>query len=345
MNIDVRVSDKNYTIVLERGALSHFGADPVFSDAKVLILSDDGVPEIYRKRLCKAIRNAFCLTIRQGEQAKSAENFLDVQRFLLEHQFQKSDILLSLGGGVISDLGAFSASVYKRGMRFIAVPTTTLSMIDASVGGKNGINFQGVKNMIGTYYHPDRVLIDPDTLKTLPRRHLINGLIEALKTGLILNPELYRLFRDREYEEQIDRVIELSLRSKIAVVEEDEKEAGRRMILNFGHTLAHAFESIGHLNEIYHGEAVASGMLYMIDNPALKREVRGILEEMQVPLWKIADPEEVIRYVENDKKWRKGALNLVLVKEVGKGEIVSSDIAEVRRRIGGEENEHDRKSV
>lgn len=337
MDLEVRVSEKTYRIVMERDSLSHLRDYFDFSDSKVLILSDDGVPSVYREILLEQIENAYSLVVKQGEEAKSAERFLEVQRFLLAHQFQKTDVLLALGGGVVSDLGAFSAAVYKRGMRLIILPTTTLSQIDASVGGKNGINFEGVKNMIGTYYHPDLVLIDTDTLKTLPRRHYFNGLAEALKTGLILNPELYRLFKNREYDERIDRVIFLSLQSKIAVVERDEREANGRMILNFGHTLAHAFESMNHLKGLYHGEAVANGMLYMIDDPDLKKEVREIVEEMNIPLIENPDPEEVIRYVENDKKWRKNALNLVLVREVGKGEIVSSDIEEIRKRIGGGE--------
>ena len=242
MILKVNTKSKDYQIVLERGLLEHINDYYFFNDSKVLIITDNGVPEYYLEMLMKQIPHAISLIVKQGEQAKSLENFILISQTLLNNNFSRKDILIALGGGVVGDLTGFVASTYKRSIRFINIPTTTLSQIDSSVGGKTAINFNGVKNVIGTFYQPEIVFIDFNTLNTLPKRHFYNGLVEALKIGLILSKELYDIFKKENYLDYLDEIIVQAIKLKINVVENDEHESHYRQILNFGHTLAHGFE-------------------------------------------------------------------------------------------------------
>ncbi|MDD7735906.1 MAG: 3-dehydroquinate synthase [Bacillales bacterium] len=339
MELEVKLSEKSYKVVLQRGILNNLNSYYDFNNRKVLVITDDGVPSIYSEKVVNQISNSYLLVLKQGEQTKSIDSFIKIQTFLLENNFSRNDIVIALGGGVIGDLSAFCASTYKRGIKFINIPTTSLSQIDSSVGGKTAIDFLDTKNIIGTFYQPEIVLIDFDTLKTLPSRHLYNGLVEALKMGLILDEELFNIFKKNEYLSRIEEVIYLSIKRKIEVVQKDEKESFYRMILNFGHTLAHPFESVNKLENILHGEAVASGMLYMIDDQKLKKEVYRIIKTMNISLVRDYSLEEVFDYLVNDKKADTNYINVVLVKNVGQGQIVKMTYEELKERIAGEKDE------
>ncbi|MDY2575681.1 MAG: 3-dehydroquinate synthase [Bacilli bacterium] len=339
MELEVKLSEKSYKVVLQRGILNNLNSYYDFNNRKVLVITDDGVPSIYSEKVVNQISNSYLLVLKQGEQTKSIDSFIKIQTFLLENNFSRNDIVIALGGGVIGDLSAFCASTYKRGIKFINIPTTSLSQIDSSVGGKTAIDFLDTKNVIGTFYQPEIVLIDFDTLKTLPSRHLYNGLVEALKMGLILDEELFNIFKQNEYLTRIEEVIYLSIKRKIEVVQKDEKESYYRMILNFGHTLAHPFESINNFENILHGEAVASGMLYMIDDQKLKKDVYKIINTMNISLVKDYSLEEVFDYLVNDKKADTNYINVVLVKNVGQGQIVKMTYEELKERIAGEKDE------
>ena len=313
MILKVNLLEKKYQVILENGLLEHINDYYDFKNHKVLIVTDDGVPKSYHQTLLKQIENSQVIILEQGEKTKSIESFIKLQTFLLTNKFSRSDVIIALGGGVIGDLTAFVASTFKRGMKFINIPTTSLSQIDSSVGGKTAINFMDTKNVIGTFYQPELVLIDFLTLKTLSKRHLYNGLVEALKMGLIADEKLNQIFKNQEYLNMIEEVIYISIKNKIKIVEKDEKENHDRMILNFGHTLAHPFESINQLSGIYHGEAVANGMLYMIDDKCLKKEVFDIISSMQINLIKEYDLNQVMDYLENDKKTNGEEINVILV--------------------------------
>ena len=339
MKLEVNTNSKKYPIILERGVLNHVCDYYSFDGSKVLIITDEGVPSIYLRTLLKQIPNAKSLTLKQGEQTKSIESFSLVHQELLKLEFSRNDILIALGGGVIGDLTGFVASTYKRGIRFINIPTTSLSQIDSSVGGKTGINFNGVKNVDGTFYQPELVLIDFDTLKTLPSRHLFNGLVEALKMGLILSKDLYEIFKKDNYLDYLEEIITQSVILKKEIVEQDEKENNIRAILNFGHTLAHGFESYSYFEGIYHGEAVANGMLYMIEDESLRNEVRGIIHKMNIEILNDFSTLEIMKYIGNDKKVEGQGIKLVLVNKVGKGEIVKCSLEQLKNRIEGERDE------
>lgn len=339
MKLVVRTVNKNYNVIFEHNILDHINDYYFFSGKKVMIVTDDGVPSFYSEKIASQINNSFVITLRQGEQTKSLESFEYLNKILLEHNFSRNDVLIALGGGVIGDLCGFVSSTFKRGIKFVNIPTTSLSQIDSSVGGKTAINFNGVKNIIGSFYQPEVVLIDFDTLKTLSSRHLNNGLIEALKMGLILDRELYYIFKENKQFERIEEVIFRSVKAKISVVEQDEKESYYRMVLNFGHTLAHGFESIFNLEGIYHGEAVANGMLYMIDNKELQKDVHRIMSNLNIPFVGDYNIDKMFSYLINDKKAEDNSINIVIVKTEGNGEITKISLDELKKRIVGEKNE------
>lgn len=338
MKLNVHTNDKDYEVIFGRNILKNICEYFNFENKKALIVTDEGVPSIYIEKLMNKINNSELIILKQGEKTKSVDNYIKILEYLLNNNYSRNDVLIALGGGVIGDLVAFCASTYKRGMNFINIPTTSLSQIDSSIGGKTAINFLNTKNVIGSFYQPNLVLIDFDTLKTLPSRHLYNGLIEALKMGLILDQELYQLFKEEKYLKDIEKVIYLSVKDKIKVIQEDEKEKQYRMILNFGHTLAHPFESIFNLQNIYHGEAVASGMIYMIENLKLKAEVYKIIKNMGINFIDNFDIDQIFTYLQNDKKAFGEKINIIVVSEVGKVKIESIDINALKEKIRGELN-------
>jgi|YelNatPaOPRAMG01_1025707.scaffolds.fasta_scaffold00025_128 3-dehydroquinate synthase len=202
-----------------------------------------------------------------GERSKSFKEFIRIQRILAQSKADRKSVLIAMGGGVIGDLTGFIAATYLRGIDYFQIPTTLLSQVDSSIGGKVGINIPEGKNLIGAFYHPKGVFIDIKTLETLPEREFRSGLAEVIKYGVILNKDLFE-FLDKNYEKVLARdekslnfIIKESVLCKKSVVEKDEKEENLRMILNFGHTIGHAVEAKGRYKKFLHGEAIAIGML------------------------------------------------------------------------------------
>lgn len=320
MKLTVDVKHKQYDILLDRGILNTLGnyLDP---NQKYFILTDQNIPQKWIDIVAGQCPNHTIYKVKPGEESKSMKTYEAVCKACLDYHMSRQDILIALGGGVIGDLGGFVAASYMRGISFISIPTTTLSQIDSSIGGKVAINLGHVKNIIGAFYHPDLVLIDLDTLSTLPQRHVVSGLVEALKAGLIHDPSLYELFKLDHYEDHIADIIYKSLAMKKWVVEQDEKEAGLRKTLNFGHTIGHGIEAYYNLKTYYHGECVAMGMLYFIEDPALKQEVITILKRLGVPFETKLDNEEVYQLMLMDKKAHADEISIIKVKEIGKAYI------------------------
>ena len=229
----------------------------------------------------------------------------------------------------MGDLAGFVAATFMRGVDFYNIPTTVLSQVDSSIGGKVAIDFEGYKNIVGAFYPPKAVIIDPDTLKTLDERQISNGLSESIKMALTSDSELFRIFESDSLD--MDLIIEKSLKIKKFVVEEDEKEQGLRRILNFGHTLAHAIESQSNMTDIYHGEAVALGMLPMCSK-AVRERLLPVLEKLNLPTTFKLDMKAVATAICHDKKADGDYITVVFVPEVGKWEMKKLPIAEL---IGG----------
>lgn len=277
------------------------------------------------------------MEIKAGEGSKSISTFTDIISFLVENKFNRNDTIIALGGGVIGDLSGFTASVFKRGCKLVLVPTTTMSMIDSAVGSKNALNFKNIKNVIGSFYSPDLVLIDPEVLDSLPRRHYINGMFEALKMGLLLDKKLFQFFEEGTYSKNILEVIERSVLAKKRIVEEDENDFGIRHILNFGHTLGHGIESAYQLDSLYHGEAIAIGLVYMIENKELRQEVKNIIVRMGLDVdTHIAnvDKDKLLTYLENDKKAINGKIEAVFLEDMNKFSIKQVTVEELVNLLG-----------
>ncbi len=269
MTVRMNLGENSYDIIVERSSLA--SADKYLNlNRNVLIVTDDGVPPIYSQTIAKLSKNPILITLKQGEDTKSFESLQKLCSIMLLNGFSRKDCVVAVGGGVIGDLSGFAAASFMRGIDFYNIPTTVLSQVDSSIGGKVAINFEGIKNIIGAFYQPKCVLIDPDVLNTLPQRQISNGLAEAVKMGLTSDASLFELFENGEIADNIEEIIIRSLNVKKSVVEQDEKEAGLRKILNFGHTIGHAIES-NKFGELYHGECVALGMLYMCSQSVCER--------------------------------------------------------------------------
>ena len=267
--------------------------------------------------MCAQCESGHIITVQQGEQSKSLQTFEQLLSKMLELGFTRKDCVIAVGGGVVGDLAGFTAASYMRGIDFYNIPTTVLSQVDSSVGGKTAVNLNGVKNIVGAFYQPKRVLIDPDVLSTLPKRQISNGLAEALKMSLTSDAELFRLFETEDPFVYLNDIIIRSVQIKKEVVEQDEKEAGLRRILNFGHTVGHAIESEEALSGLYHGECVALGMLPMITDPALRERVKKIYKKLDLPCSVNFDTATAMQALMHDKKSFTNGIQVTMVDHSG----------------------------
>lgn len=331
MVISVKTSSGSYDILLQRGGIGSAGKQ--FNlNRKCFIVTDSGVPAQYAKRVKEQCDFAVISVIEQGEQSKNIENYKRLLSEMVRAGFTRSDCVVAIGGGVVGDLAGFVAASYMRGVDFYNIPTTLLSQVDSSIGGKVAVDFEGYKNLVGAFYPPKGVIIDPDVLKTLPARQVSNGLAESLKMSLTSDEELFRIFESRNIEENLDIIIERSLRIKKYVVETDEKESGLRKILNFGHTLAHAIESENGMSNLYHGECVAIGMLPMCSEVVRKRLI-SVLESLKLPTAVRWDSEKIINACRHDKKLSGEFITVIYVETPGSAEFREIPFGELEELI------------
>ena len=334
MIIPLDLKEKSYNIYLERKGLEK--ASEYFNlDRKVLIVTDSGVPEKYAKTVANQCKDGIICTIPQGEQSKSLELFSYLLGEMCKANFTRSDCVVAVGGGVVGDLAGFVAASYMRGVDFYNIPTTVLSQVDSSIGGKVAIDFKGYKNIVGAFHQPKGVIIDPETLKTLPERQISNGLAEAVKMALTSDKELFEIFENQNIEENIDVIIEKSLRIKKSVVEQDEKEMGLRKILNFGHTLGHAIESKCKFEELYPGECVALGMIPMCSQD-IKPRLLTVLKKLNLQIDYNYGLEEILKPMKHDKKMNGDKITVVSVKEIGKFTMETIEFSEFIEKMKGE---------
>ena len=238
---------------------------------------------------------------------------------MLEKEFTRKDCVVAVGGGVVGDLSGFAASCYMRGIDFYNVPTTLLSQIDSSVGGKTAVDLDGVKNAIGTFYQPKKVIIDPNVLETLDERQLRAGLAEAIKMAATCDGELFGILEKSDsLATDLPTIIERALLIKKNVVEKDPDEKGLRKVLNFGHTIGHAIESASE-GRLLHGECVALGMLPMCGKQARER-IENVLKKYGLPTETERTPEELLPFVKHDKKAAFGTVSTVFVPTIGQFE-------------------------
>ncbi len=333
MIIPVKTASGRYDIVLQRGSLNNL-KNYLSLNRKVLVVTDSGVPSKYAKTVAEQCNDAFIVTIPEGEASKNFENYKMLLSKMVDFGFTRSDCVVAVGGGVVGDLAGFVAASFMRGVDFYNIPTTVLSQVDSSIGGKVAIDFCGYKNIVGAFYPPKAVIIDSDTLKTLPERQISNGLAEAVKMSLTSDRELFELFEKEDTKENIDRIIEASLKIKRYVVETDEKEGGLRKILNFGHTLAHAIESENDMQKLYHGECVALGMIPMCSENVKPRLIK-VLKKLNLPTKINYDTDKIIEAMSHDKKMSGEKITVIYVPDVGKFRMEEILLSEFVKNLSG----------
>lgn len=327
--LHMNLQENSYDIRIDRGCLQHI-KEYVNLHRKVMVITDDQVPQQYAKEVLSQCESGHLTIVPHGEVAKSFKIYEDLLKNLLEHKFTRNDCVIALGGGVIGDLSGFVAASYMRGIDFINIPTTTLAQIDSSIGGKVAINLEEIKNIVGAFYQPKAVFIDPNTLDSLPKRHYMNGLVEAIKAGLIYDETLFELFETGDVYQDIESILEKALMVKKDVVEKDEKEKDLRKILNFGHTIGHAIESYYHLDTYLHGECVAMGMLYFLKNEDLKKRFMKLCSTLQIPIQTEFDTEKVYEFLCKDKKADGDHITIVEVEQLGKAKLKDVRLEQVK---------------
>lgn len=332
MKIDVKTSTNTYEVIIENNILNKV-CEYVSLNNKVLIVTDDGVPSAYVKTLAKQGEDSYVFTFKHGEESKNINTYQEIISFMLSNNFTRGDLIIALGGGVVGDLAAFVASTFNRGIKFVNIPTTLLSQVDSSIGGKTAIDYDGIKNVIGTFYPPSLVLIDPNTLNTLEKRQFNAGLVEAIKMAATSNETLFELIENStDIYKDIQEIIYQALLIKKQVVEEDEKEKGLRKILNFGHTIGHAIEVT---SDYLHGECVGLGMLYMASNEVKERLVK-LLEKYNLPTKVDVNKDKLFSLILHDKKRSGKNIDIVLVDKIGTYKIKTIDVIEINNYMKGD---------
>lgn len=328
MILTTKTSVGQYDIVISRGVLNDL-KEYLNLDRKVLVVTDSGVPENYAKTVAAQCKDGYVFTFPQGEESKNFDTYQEILKKLVKNGFTRSDCVVAVGGGVTGDMAGFAAASFMRGIDFYNIPTTVLSQVDSSIGGKVAIDFCGVKNIVGAFYPPKAVIIDPDTLKTLPKRQISNGLCEAVKMAATFDNVLFEHFENGEL--NIDYIIEQSLRLKRKVVEEDEKEQGIRKVLNFGHTIGHAIESES-LGDLYHGECVGLGMRYLCSDE-VKIRLEKVLKTLELPTVCEIDADKIIELIAHDKKKSGDSVSVIWVEKIGSFEIRKMNLTELKEVI------------
>lgn len=349
-HVPVSLGDRSYQVLIQPRILPQIGRvlHDVGLSGRVGIVTNTIVNEFYGRAVLRSLKQAgfspFLVVIPDGEQAKSMHWLSKILDALVTQRLERQDVVLALGGGVVGDVAGFAASVYLRGVPFVQVPTTLVAQVDSSVGGKTGVNHPIGKNLIGAFYQPRVVVVDPQTLQTLPKREWVAGLAEVIKYGMIADPKFFEYLEQhvgdlrKQAEDVIPHVIRRCCEIKAEVVSGDERESGRRRILNYGHTVGHALETWGRYRTYIHGEAVGIGMvqeaamaqfLGMCDKEVVERQ-RDLIQDVGLP---IAMPSmtfmDLWGAMQHDKKVVKGQINCVVPTTIGEVQVVPL----VRQRI------------
>ncbi len=321
---------RDYTIYIDEFS-------PLYFDRKVAIITNPKVSGLHLERLLQKItaKERYIITVADGENYKNQQSVDFILENLFNHRFDRASLLIAFGGGVIGDMTGYVASIFQRGIAFMQVPTTLLSQVDASVGGKTGINNRFGKNLIGAFYQPDAVYIETDFLKTLPRREFGAGVAEMIKMAVTFDADFFHFLEtaDLNRKEDLSHAIAKSVETKARVVSEDEKEKGIRAVLNYGHTFAHVIENITGYSRYLHGEAVAIGMvmanalavqLGLLD-PEDAERIKALLRRYDLPVsFHVKDPDAFYDAFFLDKKTHNSTLKFILPKGIGGYEIVTT---------------------
>ena len=341
----VDLGENSYNIDIEKGSINNVGKyiKETFNCEKVFIITDENVDKYYgdivQKSLIDNNFKVFKMAIKPGEESKSFHSLEDIYNKLLDFKLTRKDLIITLGGGVVGDLGGFVASTFLRGVAFYQIPTSLLAQVDSSVGGKVAVDLERGKNLVGSFYQPKGVLIDPNVLNTLDEKFFKDGMGEVIKYGLIRDKNLFNLLKSLKDREEvmshIEEIIFTCCNIKREIVERDEKDLGERMVLNFGHTLGHAIETFYGFKTYTHGECVGIGM-YLISKLSYEKgivpidyseNIKSILTSYGLPYEaKLEDNEEIVNTIALDKKNMGSTLKIIIMKELGNAEIYNTTV-------------------
>lgn len=326
MKLTMELGARSHDIIIKRGSLGRAGMLANLT-GRVLLVTDDGVPAAYVNQVRQQCGRPEVLVLRRGEQNKTPAAWLLVLERLQALGFGQSDMVAAVGGGMVGDIAGFAAACFAYGMPWCHFPTTTLAQVDAAIGGRTGFELADSFGNIGAYHQPIIVIIDPDTLATLPPRHHASGLAEALKTGLVGSGELFEALENGPPAAAIERVVYLSVRCKKSYVEQDETGRGVRRLLDFGYTLGLGIKAqLG--GTLLHGECIALGMLPMLESRTLRRRVKAAMKKLGLPLCAAVDNEKLLAHVQ--KTATGGACRVVRVKKPGQGYLDTVSLEELR---------------
>ncbi len=354
---DLQLGERRCNIAVQAGLMHNSSLPELLPSAsRQVIVTDGNIARLWGDDLLTTLHESGSIpcsmvVLEPGEQNKNLQTIEKLYYNLHELECDRDCLLIALGGGVVGDITGFVAATWMRGIRYVQLPTSLLAMVDSGVGGKTAVNLRGRKNLIGAFHQPESVLIDPELLRTLSRRDFVNGLPEVIKYGCVLDRELFTklegtvplLLEELNYPLLAD-IIARCITLKADIVRDDEREAGLRMLLNFGHTVGHAIEHVSE-NRLLHGEAVASGMiaatalsnqLGMLDAEEQQR-IETVLNRLSLPLLSGQDSTSLLKAMRHDKKRRHGDQLWVLLKGIGQGcvqgEIPETEVLNCLRKV------------
>ena len=339
--LHVDLGNISYDIKIAKGLRHTIGTEikNIFNGRKIALITDENVNKYYGSETEKSLKNQGFdvrkIVLQAGEKTKSFNSLMTLYNEFIDFNLTRSDLIITMGGGVIGDLGGFAAATYLRGIKFVQFPTSLLAQVDSSVGGKVAVDLEKGKNLVGAFYHPSLVIIDSEMLDTLPDRVFNDGMGEVIKYGLIGDKELFdKLYNAggrNDVMKIIDDVIHTCCDIKRIVVEKDEKDTGLRMILNFGHTIGHAIEKYFNFEKYTHGEAISIGMYEItkiseekgLTEKGTADRIINILVKYDLPYdVKIDNKEEIIDTISLDKKNLNNVLNLIVLDKIGSCRII-----------------------
>ena len=320
----INYPNKKTTLNICEGFTKEF-LNNLSNNRKYCIITDSNLYKFYKDLLTPNNENIFLYILPAGEQNKSFSNYLDIINTLSANNFNRKDMIISFGGGLISDLSLFVASTYQRGMEITLIPTTLLAMVDASIGGKCGVNHKEYKNQIGTFYFPCEIIIDLNLLNTLPKDEFNNGFSEIIKYALIKDQEMYYQIINEDY--LLIELIERCIQIKIDIISEDIYDQNLRKLLNFGHTYGHILESKSNY-KIKHGHAIAIGMYKETTNLKLKEQLYLLLSKYFDLEYKL-EYEDVKKYLLKDKKLANSTIDVVELINIGNANVVTKKVEDV----------------
>lgn len=348
----MNLGERSYPIFIRKGLLDGIGAEleKTGRNGKIAVITDLNVWKLYGERLENSLEEkgfeVRVTAVRPGEKSKSLKVLEDVYNDLLDFGMTRGDLIITFGGGVVGDVGGFAASTFLRGIPYVQIPTSLLAQIDSSVGGKVAVNLPRGKNLVGSFYQPEAVYIDPELLKTLDKRYFADGMAEVIKYGCIRDKALFEKLQAFKTEEELfaglEEVIYTCCRIKKEIVEQDEKDLGERMLLNFGHTIGHAVEKYFDYSGYTHGEAIAIGMYNItrrseemgITEKGTAERIKKLLQKYGLPyVMPEMDREKVLETVGLDKKNKGKSINICLLRKIGESFIRKIERSEVEQFI------------